>query len=126
MDKQMRIIMVAILVVLALVAIAYWYWRKYDNATLAVSAVAYKADGTVTVTATNKATGKATGKNDPSSWAGKKIHVYTKSLGKISSTVAAVSSANGTLVIQTAPGAYMGSAAYSASQGDTAHVVLKY
>jgi hypothetical protein len=62
------------------------------------------------------------GKSDPTSWAGKKITIHTKSLGTIKTTVASATATT----LTTATGAYTGSATYATSPKDYARITLKY
>jgi len=120
MDKKARNLLIAMLVVLAVVAIAYYWWITKDTVKIAVTGLTVASGGAVTLT------GSTASSSDPATWGSKKITIQTKSLGKINSTVAAASAANGVVSVTTAPGAYTGSAAYAAAAGDYARVTLKY
>jgi len=62
------------------------------------------------------------GKQNPKTWAGKPITIYTKSLGTIHTHVQSASST--TLI--TAPNAYAGKATYAANAKDHARIKLKH
>ena len=116
MKKQTRNLLIAAAVVLILVIIAYWYWFTKDTVKLVLTGLTVPAGGAVALVYTYS------GKSDPSTWAGKKITIHTKSLGKIKSTVASATASG----LTTAASAYTGSAAYAADKSDYARVTLKY
>lgn len=120
MKKQTRNLLIAAVVVLVIAVLAYWYWFTKDTAKLTVTNVGVDSTGAATLTVSTKS------KSDPSTWAGKKISVHTKSLGKFSSTITKASITNGAGTVVTAASAYSGKAAYSADKSDYARVTLKY
>jgi len=116
LKKQSLRLLVAV-VILAILAVAYWYWATKATVKLALTGLSPASAGAVALTYAYP------GKDDPSAWVGKKVTIRTKSLGTIHSTVASASAQG----LTTAAGAVTGSAAsYVADDGDCARVMLKY
>lgn len=116
MKKQTRNLLIAAAVVLILVIIAYWYWSTKATVKLVLTGLKYPPSGGVLTLSYTYS-----GKSDPSTWADKKVTIYTKSLGKIDTTVASASAST----LTTAASAYMGSTPYAADNSDYARVTLK-
>jgi hypothetical protein len=112
--KYVAKLLLAVVVVLVAIA-AYWYWLKRATVKFTVSGAAPAAGGALSLAVAT------TSKADLDGLAGKKIVVHTKSLGKVTSTVAGYK----TGAIMTAAGAYTGKAVYAADPGDYARVYLK-
>lgn len=116
----MHKVALALVAVLVIVAVAYWYWLTKATAKVSMTGLSAAGSGALVIT------GTAAAKADPTAWVGKTVTIYTKSLGKIATTVAATTvSASGAVSVTTAPGAYAGSAGYTLAAGDHARVTLK-
>jgi hypothetical protein len=115
---QTRTLVLIAVVVVVLLLLAYWYWRTYDHAKLVIasSGVTVGSKGALTFAFTT------TSKSVPATWTGKKIVVYTSSLGAILTTVGTASSGS----LTTAAGAYTGSATYTYNDSDYAVVTLAW
>lgn len=114
-----RNILLAVAVVLILLALVYYYWWVKDTIRLSITSGSFQVStvGAISFAYTTPSTVAI------SSWVGKKITLYTSSLGTIVTTVGAVSTAG---VLTTAAGAYSGTTAYVYAAGDYARLVLKY
>jgi hypothetical protein len=115
--KLSRKTLLAVVVVLLLIAAYYWYWVARDTVKLTPTELTVAASGGVI-----SFKHAYSGKSDPATWAGKKVTIHTKSLGKIKTTVGTATASS----LATAANAYTGSTPYVASVGDYARITLKY
>ena len=115
MKKQTRNRLLFAAALVALCLFIYFYWMTKDTVKIAFT-------GLTVSTGTVLLTHAYSGKSDPTSWAGKKITIHTKSLGTIKTTVASATAT----ALTTATGAYTGSATYATSPKDYARIILKY
>jgi hypothetical protein len=115
--KPSRKYLLAAVVVLLIAIWYYWYWVTRDTVKLSPTELTVAATGGVI-----SFKHAYSGKSDPATWAGKKVTIYTKSLGKIKTTVGTATASS----LATAANAYTGSTPYVASTGDYARITLKY
>jgi hypothetical protein len=95
-----RGIIIALIIIAVIVAITYWYMKDVVKFTIkSITPTASMAAGTYALVIA----GGTTSKSVPTTWVGRDIWVYTKSLGKVKATVAAVSASGSTITVTTAP-----------------------
>lgn len=115
MKLNPKYVIAAVVVVVLALAAYFGYWYTQDTIKLSPTGLTV-ASGAISF---NHA---YSGKSDPTTWAGKKITIRTKSLGKIKTTVGSATAST----LTTAANAYTGSTPYAASTGDSARITLKY
>ena len=122
MNKLVRNAVIAVVIVLILVAAYVIYLKKKTvKFTISEIAPASGAKGRVALTVSGAITSSAF----PKGFVGKKITLYTKSLGTIKTTIASIGpAAPGAESVTTAPVAFSQDFSYQASPSDYARVYL--